>query len=78
MTKNRSAFSEAVVKGPFAAIYWATAGLAAIAVIAGVFGTQEQRIVTGAIVFAAVVVLIVVRYVIAARIDKQRKTSQSA
>ena len=78
MTKNRSAFSGAVAKGPFAVIYWVTFGLAAVAVIAGIFGSQEQRIVTGAIVFSVVVSLAIARYVIAARIEKQRRTSQSA
>ena len=78
MTTNRSAYSEAVVEGPFAVIYWVTFGLAAVAVIAGIFGSQEQRIVTGAIVFSVVVALAIVRYAISARIEKQRKIGQSA
>jgi uncharacterized membrane protein YuzA (DUF378 family) len=77
MTKSRSAFSEAVATGPFAVIYWGTIGLAAIAVIAGIFGTQEQRAVTGAIVFSAVAALAIVRYLISARIEKQRRSSHS-
>jgi len=77
MAKSRSAFSQAVVEGPFAAIYWATFGLAAIAVVAGIFGSQEQRIVTGAIVVVVVVTLGIARYVIASRVDKQRTTGRS-
>jgi hypothetical protein len=78
MTKSRSAFSEAVATGPFAVIYWGTTGLAAIAVIAGIIGSQEQRAVTGAIVFSVVAALAIVRYVTSARNEKQRKTGHSA
>jgi hypothetical protein len=72
MTTRRSAFSEAVTTGPFAAIYWATFILAVCAVVAGFFGTQAQRIITGAIVFVSLVALAVARYVVASRIEKRR------
>jgi len=77
MTKRRSAFSEAVASGPFAVIHWGTTGLAAIAVIAGILGSQEQRAATGPIVFSVVTALAIVRYMIAARIEKQRRASES-
>ena len=75
MSRSRSAFSRAVASGSFAVVYWATFGLAAMAVIAGVFGSREQRIVTGAVVFSLVVILGVARYVIAARIERRADAS---
>jgi len=65
----------AVASGPFAAAYWATFGLAAIAVISRIFGSREQRIVTGAVVFSLVVIRGVARYVIAARIQRRSDAS---
>lgn len=75
MSRSRSAFAQAVASGPFAVVYWATFGLAAIGVIAGIFGSREQRIVTGAVVFSIVVMLGVARYAIAARIQRRSDAS---
>ena len=75
MSRSRSAFAQAVTSGPFAVVYWATFGLAAIAVISRIFGSREQRIVTGAVVFSLVVILGVARYVVAARIQRRSDAS---
>jgi hypothetical protein len=71
MTRSKSGFARAVDSGPFAVVYWTTFGLGAIAVIAGIFGSEQQRIATGAVVFSLVVILGIARYVVAARIDRR-------
>lgn len=65
-------FREAVRSGAFAWIYWLLTVAAIAAVVVGIFGDTEQRIVTGAIVFSVIVVLTIVRYLVAARIRRRR------
>lgn len=73
MKRRHDAFSEAVKSGPFALIYWLTTLFAVVAVIVGVWGSVEQRVVTGAVVMVAVCLLIGVRYLVAARLRRRRE-----
>jgi len=65
-------FRDAVRTGAFAWVYWILTGASIVAVAVGIFGDLRQRIVTGAITFAVIVALTIVRYVVAARIRRRQ------
>ncbi|MFF1571699.1 hypothetical protein ACFVWR_03050 [Leifsonia sp. NPDC058292] len=68
---GKDPFGEAVRTGPFSWIYWLLILAATVAVVVGIFGDTQQRIVTGAVVFTVIVVLTIVRYIIAAKIRRR-------
>lgn len=62
----KEAFKQTIRHGPFAYIYWITVAVGAIASVASLWSPQAARSVVGAVTFAAIVVLIVARYALAA------------
>ncbi|MFJ3491031.1 hypothetical protein [Leifsonia aquatica] len=73
-----TAFHDVVRRGPFALIYWMVTGGAILAVVGSYFiATEEQRLVIGPVAFAAIVVVICLRYVLAANLRKKRTAQHS-
>ena len=59
---------DGVIRGWFAVVYWVALAVGLVAVVLSfIFGSEEQRIVTGVIVILGLIALTVARYVVARR-----------
>jgi hypothetical protein len=73
VTTQRSAFAEATRTPPFSYVYWGAAVVeVALAVWSWVWGTAEQRSITGWVIALSVIAQGTVAQVIAGRIERRR------
>jgi hypothetical protein len=73
MDSRRSAFSEAGRRRPFAVFYWALFTLTVIIVVATlIWGSSDQRIISGYLSVTSLVVLSIGRHMVARTIERER------